>query len=345
LMKQALVLLVVVALAAGLPTDLLPESQNLLGDAPSLTKKPTAPMPDADGLIKEEVVNVNKKAVVFIKSTQTEEGAKRRQLLRDTWMQSLNRTSDMTLPRDQRRSVAVWFYVIRDPSLPLEKQPVYEEGQKNGDLSFITAPEGMDHFPTPVEEMGALMRWVRVAYFERYDYVLVTDDDAFISVGRLLSFCDSNMDKPFFYSGFVNSFERAPEDYQHKYFAPFAQQGTIVLSRKVVELVAREIGLIRPLARGDTTLGHFLFPYMNGKPVHDGRFVANIKNVYSEIADPIVVKGVSPEVMMALARGEPLPAQTEEMKTRGMFIDPHPKDDFPECDSIEGVSRCNLPKQ
>jgi hypothetical protein len=169
------------------------------------------------------------------------------------------------------------------------------------------------------------------------------DDDCYVNVAGMLEYHSQHLDQPFYYGGFVNSFTLAPESYQHKYYAPYAQQGTVFMSRQVAETVAREIGLIKPLAQADATLGHFLASYSNGKPQHNDRFVGDIEKTYFDIASPLVVKGCDEETMRSLARGEPLIGRAKEMKTRGIFVDPYPKDPIPECYGVDGKDGCNFP--
>jgi hypothetical protein len=231
-----------------------------------------------------------------------------------------------------------------------DNEQVEIEGKAHGDVLQINAPD-TSAAPTRFEEFNALLRWLRVAYFERFDYVLCTEDDSFVSLFNLLPYLESHSSTKFFYGGFVNSFTEAPLSYQHKYFAPFAEQGTIVLSSQVVELLAQELGEAKPLSRFDATISHFLAPFTFGKPVHDQHFIGNIKNVYSAVQDPIVINHVDPEILRVLSTptigsdgkvtSPALPAQVEEMQSRSIFIDPHPKDQQPECDAMGGG--CNSP--
>jgi hypothetical protein len=108
-------------------------------------------------------------------------------------------------------------------------------------------------------------RWLRVAYYQRYDWVLLVDDDSFVNIANLLDLHSHHKSEAFFYAGSINgsaqiirtkkieplcgncqsimfkiivkfSFERADQGYQHKYYAPFAELGTILLSTDLVEV-------------------------------------------------------------------------------------------------------------
>jgi hypothetical protein len=316
--------------------------QVLLGDAPGFALTTNPPIPDQDGFVTEEIVNQHKNVIIFIHSTQDWRGADRRSLIRSTWMQSLNRSSEQALQRDDRRSVAAWLYVSSSGSSS-DEAAVVEEGKKNGDITFVNPKQSQNgHVTTRLEQFAALLRWVRVAYNERFDFVLFVEDDSFVSIPRLLSLCQQNKNSPFFYGGFVNSFEAAPLSYEHKYYAPFVQQGTILISKNVVEVLAREIGLVTALPKWEATIANFLVSFSNGKPIHIDQFIGTLKNVYSVVPAPIVVNDMTPELMRLLNSGAPLPAQAEEMSTRGIFIDPHPKDYYKECDSLKGES-CSFP--
>lgn len=342
---------VIVSMCSALPSprDAVAEVQNLLADAPGFALKDfTSTTPDSDGFLKADVVNVNKRVIVFIHSAQTEEGADRRALIRDTWLQPLNRTSPFSVTKDHRKAISVWFVIPRDKSRPVDNQTVTAEGQLNGDIAVITNDDKNDSKLSQLEAIAATLRWAHVAYYERFDFVLFTNDDAFVNLIRLEDLCTSFLGanqtggEAFVYAGFVNSFAIAPDSYHHKYFAPFAQSGTILMSRAASDLLAREIGQINPLTRYDATIGHFLAPFKDGKPVHVDKFVPDIKNTYEDVVDPILVLGVEASVMQSLFVGEPLAGFHKEMETRGIFIDPHPKDDYPECHGIGGEG-CDFP--
>lgn len=338
---------VILCLSSALPSprEATNDAQNLLAEAPGFSLKDPPTNADSTGFLKVDVVNVNKRVMVFVRSTQTEEGAQRRALIRDTWLQVLNRTSTVSLTKEHRKAISVWFIIPRDNSRSVDNQTVTPEGQLHGDISII-ASEG-DKPINDIDTMAAVLRWVNVAYFEKFDFLLFTNDDAYVNIERLETLCDnllgSHKDggEAFVYAGFVNSFGAAPESYHHKYFAPFAQSGTILVSRSVTSLLAREIGQAVILPNVDATIGHFLVPFKDGKPVHIEKFVPDIKNTYEDVVDPIVVLGVDEETMRTLHAGNPLPGFHKEMETRGIFIDPHPKDDYPECNGIGGEG-CNM---
>jgi hypothetical protein len=352
--RGVIVLAAIVSLCSALPSprDDKGDIQNLLADAPGFALKDfTSSTPDDDGFLKADVVNVNKRVIVFVRSSQTEEGARRRALIRDTWLQPLNRTSPQSFTKDHRRAISVWFVVPRDPSRPVDNQTVTAEGQLNGDITIIASKNSdsvAPHSPSLLEEVGAILRWIHVAYYQRFDFVLFTEDDAFVSLGRLETLCGSllgshsNGGEVLIYAGFVNSFELAPESYHHKYFAPFVQSGTILMSRAVTELIARELGQVTTFPRFDATIGHFLVPFSDGKPTHIDKFVPNIKNTYEDVVDPVLVLGADEETMKTLNSGMPLPGFHKEMETRGIFIHPFPKDDQPECHGIAGEG-CDFP--
>jgi len=302
--------------------------------------------PDEDGIIVEQVVNVQKSVIVLVHSLPNELGAVRRALIRESWLQCLNRSSDYALPTEIRRSVSVWFAVPRDPSgLSAD---VEEEGKLNGDMLIINPPTNSSFAASRFEEIGSSLRWLRVAYFERYDFVLLVDDDGYVNIPNLLDFHDVHKSDKLFYSGGINSFERASDDYQHKYFAPFAELGSIILSADVIELLSREFGVMKQYPRPDITIGHFLMPYL--KPFNSNQFIAKLDSVYTEIGSPITISHIDAELMKYLStpilvNGKyvypPLPAQVQEMESRSVFIDPHPKDDYPECDNLSS-GKCNF---
>jgi len=199
-----------------------------------------------------------------------------------------------------------------------------------------------------LEETAAVIRWIHVAYYNRFDFALFTEDVAFVSVDRLLSLCNNLLGSAadggstFVYAGFVNSFTLAPDTYGHKYYAPFAEAGTILMSRAVTELIAREIGLVQPLPRFDATIANFLAAFINGAPQHIDGFVPNIANTYDDIASPIIVLGADPDVMKALSEGRPLIGANKEMETRGIYVNPYPKDEDPACN--DGKGGCDVSK-
>lgn len=195
--------------------------------------------------------------------------------------------------------------------------------------------------------MTALARWVRVAYHERFEFVLIVEDDTFVSLWGLNEFLGTCKDSPIFYAGGVNGFEPAPEEYKHKFYTPFAQRGTIVISSHVIEMLARDGSLLSHKFPFDVTLGHYLMTHST-PPTHSKQIIRSLKNVYQAVEAPLIIAGVSPAMMIALSTpimvngkwvSPTLPAQVEEIRTRGMFMDPHPKAPEPLCDLVGG--KCN----
>jgi hypothetical protein len=316
-----------------------------LGDAPALIPKPGPPEIAEDGTIVEEVVNVHKRAVIVVFSSATERGRYQRQVVRDTWMQPLNRSSEFALSSEQRRSFAVWFVVPYNPT----GLSVEEEGKLHGDILLIKASDNTTQ-PSEFEVLGSVLRWARVAYFGHYDFVAVTQDTAFVSLMNLEHFCIENEQRKFLYTGSVNSYEKAPDYMENRYYTPFVQFGTMVVSQEVVELLARELASIRQLPRVDATIGAFLMTYEGGKAVHDKRFVASPKNTYEAVESPIIVNEMSLYDMMTLSKPAlvnghyetpAVPAKVEELTTRQIMINPHPTDAEPACDEMAS-SKCSL---
>jgi hypothetical protein len=115
-----------------------------------------------------------------------------------------------------------------------------------------------------------------------------------------------------------------------------------------LQLLSREFGVMKQFPRVDVTIGHFFVPFL--KPFHSEQFISKLGSVYSAIATPVVISHVQPDLMKALSTPvlvnghfsyPALPAQVEEMQSRSVFIDPHPKDDYPECDSLSS-GKCNF---
>eukprot|EP00301_Raphidiophrys_heterophryoidea_P019062 c4046_g1_i1.p1 GENE.c4046_g1_i1~~c4046_g1_i1.p1 ORF type:complete len:381 (-),score=79.05 c4046_g1_i1:55-1161(-) len=315
-----------------------------VGDPPGIVKKPDPPVPSEDGVVVEQVVNVKKTVVIFITSSATEEGAQRRQLIRNTWAQPLNRSSEFAFPMADRTRFTFWF-VIDQSSNSTINESVHTEGQKQGDIVLVTRDSASDF-----HRFVSIVRWLRIAYYERYDFALFTRDDCFVSLYNLKNLCDNTISKQFFYGGFVNSFEKAPQDYGHSYYAPYVDGRTILISADIIELIALELPHIQPLTAGDATLGHFLRTYEQGKPQHFPSFVPNFKKTYSAI-DSIVVAGRVDEATMrflsnpVVVAGKwttpTLPPQTTEFNSRTVYVDPHPKGNEPACDGFENA-RCSL---
>lgn len=323
--------------------------QTLLSDPPAAVPKPGIPVPDSDGIIVEDVVNVHKSAIILIMSTATPQGIHQRQLVRDTYLQPLNRSSPYALKREERRQFSAWFVVPRDLDNPASMVPIEAEGKLHGDI-LIVNPMTQSRKPDSFDVFGALVRWARVAYFERYDNLLITNDDSFVSIYNLRDYCAQLPRGEMHYHGYVNSFEPSPNDPIHKFYPPFVEAGTILMSYPVSELISRELSLIRHLPRYDITIGSFLMPYSSVKPTFSPKFVAELKHVYSAVAAPVVINHVSEEQMRLLSTPQfvdgkwvtpELPAQNAECQTRSVWVDPHPKDPEPLCTSLSANSKCS----
>jgi len=346
-MVRAVVCLLLCAFVAVNSTPQLEDQSTLsisVGDAPAIVKKPDPPTPSEDGVIVEQVVNVKKTALVIVTSFPTEEGAKSRQIIRDTWLQALNRTSPFAMDKEDRKRFNVWF-AVNTPSGDILEQ-VQNEGKLNGDM-LLVSPAQMS---TGFHRLVSLARWIRVAYYERFDYILFTNDDSFVSLYNLKDLCDHDITPDFFYGGFVNSFEKAPAEYGHTYYAPYVDEHTILISADVAEVISRELPFIRPLATADTTLGNFLSTYAHGKPHHIPTFVPNFKNTYSNIEKVVVAGHVTEELMRFLSNPvseegkwvtPALPAQIKEFSSRTVYVDPHPTGNEPACDGFS-AARCGL---
>lgn len=314
-------------------------SQALVQDPPGLIAPPGPPEPDADGIVTAEVINVQKQVVILVQSTNTVEGGLRRQAIRDTWLQVLNRTSTLALPMEQRRSVVVWFVVPRGGALA--DDVVEAEGKKHGDIIFtrqsVVGADDTDLFVS-------VCRWLRVAYFERYNFAAFLRDDSFVNIANLLSYLSSSVQPgTLFYGGHVSSFTKDPSG--DGYYAPYVSKGTVVISSGFVDIVARDAAFMKHITSDyDVGVGAFLQPFKTGAPTSIPGCVANLKTVYEPVLNPVVVNGASPELMLALANppGE-LPAQVEHVDTYSFHINPHPStDNEPLCTGLDDTGACKI---
>lgn len=299
---------------------------------------PGEPEPDADGVMTAEIINVQKEGVVLVQSSNTPDGALRRQIIRDTWLQALNRTSPLALPIAVRRAYVVWFVVPRADEAA--DALVTVEGKKHGDVIFTKqAVEGADD----MDKFVSLCRWLRVAYFGRYAYAAFLQDDGFVNLANLHDYLATDGDE-YFYGGFVKSFTPDPEP-DHDYYAPYVAKGTLVISAAYVEIIARDAMFIKHTGDNyDIGLGGFLQPFTKGAPVRIPGCVADLSKVYVDILTPIVVNGLDAEMMLALSTPPgTLPAQAVEVQTMNFHINPHPTlDHEPLCTGMDDAGACNI---
>jgi len=330
-------LLLGVAVAAPLPSHVQLAGTQMLVHDQSGVLPPGEPEPDADGIVAAEIVNVKKTGVVLIQSSSTPEGAIKRQVIRDTWLQALNRSSDIAVPISIRRAYVVWFVVARES--PEQDALIEAEGKKHGDVIF-TKSNALD--ADDMDKFVSICRWLRVAYFERYDYGLFLQDDGYVNIQNLDDYLKTNGD-PWFYGGSVKSFTKDTEG-PNDYYAPYVGKGTMVISANFIETVSRDAMFIKHIgAEYDIGLGGFLQPFLKGPPVRIPGCVADLKTVYGPIENPIIVNGLSPELMAALAAGLPLPAQTTEIQTMKFTINPYPTTDRePLCDGMDDSGACKI---
>jgi len=333
------VLLALVALAVAAPQDMIRGGQVLVQTNDQGVTPPGEPEPDADGVVTAEIINVHKEGVILVQSSNTPQGAVKRQVIRDTWLQVLNRTSEVALPMNLRRSYVVWFVVPRVDEA--SDAAVTAEGKKHGDVIFtkqaIPGADDMDKFVS-------LCRWLRVAYFGRYDYAAFLQDDGLVNIQNLHDYLMLNGDEHF-YGGFVNSFTKDPEDNGHDYYAPYVAKGTLVISAAYVEIISRDAMFIKHTGPTfDVGIGGFLQPFKNGAPVRIPGCVADITKVYSEVSTPIVINGLTPELMAALSKPPGiLPAQATEVQTMNFHINPHPTTDHePLCSGMDDTGACRI---
>jgi len=315
-------------------------------DSPGLAPKPGAPNPDSEGISVEEVVNTRKRAVIVIMSNATIESMHARNAIRQTWLQALNRSSEYTLGPDDRKSFATWFMIARDNSNPAVMTMIEAEGRMHGDILVVDSVGGA--VPDLIDNVGAVLRWLRVAYYNRFDLAMITVDDTFVSMYNLLEFCKENEGKPYFYGGYVNRYEVAPVSFHHKYYTPFVESGTIIIGSETAELMSKYLTLLKHLPRYDATLGYFLSTYDVITPTHDSRFIPALDKVYEAVPNVIAINHVTPEQMLAFSKAKcsegkcetpGLPAQVKEFKSTYVYVDPYPKGPIPECD---GSAKCAL---
>jgi len=342
---------VVFCLVAAVSVLGLPPIANVITiqDSPGLAPKPGAPQPDSDGVSVEEIVNVKKKAIIVIVSGSTPDAAARRALVRETWMQALNRSSNLTLNSDDRRSVATWFMISSDPSNPAAMAAIEAEGKLTGDILLVDSVSA-NVKPDDLDVVGAVLRWLRVAYYQRYDLALITPDDTFVSLSNLLDFCTANENSTYFYGGYLNRYEIAAKSYGHKYYPPFVQMGTFLIGSDTAELISHRLPLLKHLPRWDATIGLYLSTYDVVTPISDPRFVPSLEKVYDPIFNVILVNHVTADQMRFLSRPHcvagkcstpMIPAITREFRSTYVYVDPYPTDHAPECDGVDGV-KCAL---
>jgi len=291
-------------------------------------------------------VNVKKRAIIVIQSGSKPDSAARRALIRETWMQALNRSSNLTLNADDRRSVATWFMIPSDPSNPGAMAAIEAEGKLTGDILLVDSvsttvkPDGLD-------VMGAVLRWLRVAYYQRYDLALVTPDDTFVSLANLLDFCKANENNTYFYGGYLNRYEIAPKSFGHKYYPPFVQDGTFLIGADAAELISHRLPLLKHLPRWDASIGLFLSTFQVVTPVSSPSFVPSLDKVYDPIENVILVNHVTADEMRALSRPHcfhgkcttpVIPAVTREFKSTYVYVDPYPSEHVPECDGMDAAA-------
>lgn len=299
------------------------------------------PEPDSDGIVSTEVINVNKEVVVLVQSTNTNEGAVRRQTIRDSWLQVLNRTSAVALPMEQRRSVVVWFVVPRGD--PVADSVVEAEGKKHGDV-IMTKQSKLGADDTDL--FVSVCRWLRVAYFERYNFAAFLRDDSFVNIGNLLSYLSTSVTPgSLFYGGHVSSFTKDPSGDGTTYFAPYVTKGTMIISSGFVDKIARDAMFLKHMtSEYDVGVGAFLQPFTLGAPESVPGCVADLMKVYEPITTPVVVNGATPELMKALSNppGE-LPAQVTNMDTYSFHINPHPStENEPLCTGLDDTGACKI---
>jgi len=266
-------------------------------------------------------------------------------------MQALNRSSPYTVPPAMRKAYSVWFAVPQlNGALANDTAALGLEGKVYGDILEVNVSNSSSR-SSKWDVYGALIRWVRIAYYQHFDYLVLTKDSSFVSIANLDEYLSTKPKGQLFYSGFVNSFENAPNGYGHDQYAPFVVDGTIVLSRESVELLAREFDLIKELPRADATLGSFFMTFDEAKPLHNNSFVAVVQNVYFPLQYPIIVNNCPKPMMIALSlppldkNGKPLPpipvpAQTN-IATTQISIDPIPSGPEPACGDYMG-SDCSM---
>jgi len=314
-------------------------SQALVQDPPGVIAPAGPPEPDSDGIVTAEVINVQKQVVILVQSTNSVDGALRRQTIRDTWLQVLNRTSTLALPTEKRRSVVVWFVVPRGGDAI--DSIVEAEGKKHGDIVFTRqSVEGADD----TDLFVSVCRWLRVAYFERYNFAAFLRDDSFVNIQNLLSYIDGSVQPgTLFYGGHVSSFTKDPSG--DGYYAPYVSKGTVIMSAGFVDIVSRDAMFIKHMTENyDVGVGAFLQPFSLGTPTSIPGCVANLNSVYEAVPTPVVVNGASPELMKTLTNppGE-LPAQVERRETYSFHINPHPSTDHePLCTGLDDTGACKI---
>ncbi|XP_027047750.1 beta-1,3-galactosyltransferase 6-like [Pocillopora damicornis] len=214
----------------------------------------------------EQSIPVELETFLFIMILTAPNGKERRDAMRKTWLSNLETLHSSVVPR----------FVIGIKELSLEDMKnVEEENSRHHDIIFL--PELKDAYKDLPSKVLQALKWID--QHANFSYLLKVDDDSFVRLNVILNELQSTYSMKRLYWGFFrgDAHVKFTGPWAEKNwnlcdrYLPYAQGGGYVLSRDLVNFIARNSDFLQKFNSEDVSVGTWLAPLQVNR-VHDYRF-------------------------------------------------------------------------
>ncbi|PFX32537.1 Beta-1,3-galactosyltransferase 6 [Stylophora pistillata] len=214
----------------------------------------------------EQAIPVELESFLFIMILTAPNGKERRDAMRKTWLSNIDTLHSSVVPR----------FVIGIRELPLEDMKnLEEENNRHHDIIFL--PELKDAYKELPSKVLQALKWID--QHANFSYLLKVDDDSFVRLNVILNELKSTYSMERLYWGFFrgDAHVKFAGPWAEKNwnlcdrYLPYAQGGGYILSRDLVNFIARNSDLLQKYNSEDVSVGSWLAPLRVNR-VHDYRF-------------------------------------------------------------------------
>ena len=198
----------------------------------------------------EQSIPVELETFLFIMILTAPNGKERRDAMRKTWLSNLETLHSSVVPR----------FVIGIKELSLEDMKnVEEENSRHHDIIFL--PELKDAYKDLPSKVLQALKWID--QHANFSYLLKVDDDSFVRLNVILNDLQSTYSMKRLYWGFFrgDAHVKFAGPWAEKNwnlcdrYLPYAQGGGYVLSRDLVNFIARNSDFLQKFNSEDVSVG------------------------------------------------------------------------------------------
>ena len=198
----------------------------------------------------EQSIPVELETFLFIMILTAPNGKERRDAMRKTWLSNLETLHSSVVPR----------FVIGIKELSLEDMKnVEEENTRHHDIIFL--PELKDAYKDLPSKVLQALKWID--QHANFSYLLKVDDDSFVRLNVILNELQSTYSMKRLYWGFFrgDAHVKFTGPWAEKNwnlcdrYLPYAQGGGYVLSRDLVNFIARNSDFLQKFNSEDVSVG------------------------------------------------------------------------------------------